>query len=50
MIAGVRMYAQCVRLVVLRVVSPEEAEVVYDGEGAPAWTCAGKPGKMANGL
>jgi hypothetical protein len=27
------MYAECVRLVVLRVVSPEEAEIVYDREG-----------------
>jgi len=42
---SVAMYAECVRLVVLRVVSPEEAEIVYDGPGAPAWACAGKPGK-----
>jgi hypothetical protein len=39
---GVAMYADCIRLVVLRVVSPEEAEIVYDGQGAPAWACAGK--------
>jgi hypothetical protein len=25
---------------VLRIVSPEEAEVVYDGLGAPAWAAA----------
>src|SRR5271165_7604821 len=34
---SVAMYAECIRLVVLRVVSPEEAEIVYDGAGAPAW-------------
>lgn len=38
----VAMRAECVRLVVLRVVSSEEAEIVYDGPGAPAWACAGK--------
>jgi hypothetical protein len=41
---SVAMYAECVRLVVLKVVSPEEAEVVYDGPGAPAWAHAGKKG------
>src|SRR5437588_12823284 len=30
---SIAMYACCVRLVVLRVVSPEEAEIVYDGSG-----------------
>ncbi len=39
---SIAMYSECVRLVVLRVVSPEEAEIVYDGSGAPAWGCAGK--------
>ena len=38
---SVAMYACCVRLVVLRVVSPEEAEIVYDGPGQPAWDGAG---------
>jgi hypothetical protein len=44
MTAGKRvaMYEECNRLVVLRVVSPEEAEIVYDGKGAPVWACAGK--------
>ena len=42
---SVAMYATCDRLVVLRVVSPEEAEIVYDGPGAPAWENARKPGK-----
>ena len=41
---SVAMYAECVRLVVLKVVSPEEAEIVYDGPGAPAWAHAGKKG------
>jgi hypothetical protein len=40
--ASVSMYATCDRLVVLRVVSPEEAEIVYDGDGVPAWDAAGK--------
>ncbi len=41
---SVAMRAECIRLVVLRVISPEEAEIVYDGPGAPAWACAGKKG------
>jgi hypothetical protein len=40
---SIAMRATCLRLVVLRVVCPEEAEIVYDGPGAPAWDCAGKP-------
>jgi len=44
----VAMYAACNRLVVLRVLSPEEAEIVYDGPGEPAWEAAGKMAK--NGL
>lgn len=39
------MYATCVRLVVPRVVSPQEAEIVYDGPGQPVWEKAGKMGK-----
>jgi hypothetical protein len=42
---SVAMYATCTRLVVLRVVSPEEAEIVFDGPGEIAWTNAGKMGK-----
>lgn len=42
---SVAMYSEPVRLVVLRIVSPEEAEVVYDGPGAPAWAVAEKPQK-----
>jgi hypothetical protein len=42
---SIGLSSDCARLVVLRVMSPEEAEIVYDGPGAPAWTCATKPGK-----
>lgn len=38
---SVSLYATCERLVVLRVVSPEDAEIVYDGPGAPVWDAAG---------
>lgn len=38
---SVSLYATCDRLVVLRVVSPHEAEIVYDGDGHPAWEAAG---------
>lgn len=38
---SVSLYATCDRLVVLRVVSPDFAEIVYDGFGAPAWEGAG---------
>ena len=38
---SVSMFADCERLIVLRIVSPEEAEIVYDGPGAPAWAAAG---------
>lgn len=41
----ISMYACCDRLVVLRVLSPEEAEIVYDGPGQPAWDAAGKMAK-----
>jgi hypothetical protein len=30
------------RLVVLKVSNPEEAEIIYDGPGEPAWAAAGK--------
>ncbi len=42
---SVAMYATCDRLVVLRVVPPEYAEIVYDGPGQPAWDGAAKMGK-----
>ena len=37
--------ANCQRLVVLRIVSPAEAEIVYDGPGDPVWQAAGKLAK-----
>ena len=33
----VSLYANCDRLVVLRVLNPGEAEIVYDGDGEPVW-------------
>jgi hypothetical protein len=39
---SVSLYATCERLVVLRVVSPTEAKIVYDGPGEPVWSMAGK--------
>ena len=42
---SVALYATCVRLVVLKVVSELEAEIVYDGPGEPAWSAAGAMGK-----
>jgi hypothetical protein len=42
---SVSLYATCDRLVVLRVVSPQEAEIVYDGDGRPAWDEAGPIGR-----
>ena len=42
---AVALYATCVRLVVLKVVSPQEAEIVYDGPGEPVWAAAGWRGK-----
>jgi hypothetical protein len=39
---SISMFADCDRLIVLRVVSPQQAEIVYDGPGAPVWTAAGK--------
>ena len=35
------MFADCERLIVMRIVSPEQAEIVYDGRGAPIWAAAG---------
>lgn len=38
----VALRQNCNHLVVLKVLSPEEAEVVYDGPGATVWEAAGK--------
>ena len=42
---GIAMYGPCTRLVLFRIVSPEEAEIVFDGPGDFAWSSAGKPQK-----
>jgi hypothetical protein len=42
---NVAFYGMCQRLVVLRIVSAEEAEIVYDGPGEPIWNAASKPRK-----
>ena len=38
---SISLYATCDRLVVLRIVSPAEAEIVYDAPGEPIWQAAG---------
>src|SRR5579872_2827307 len=42
---AVAFYGNCQRLVVLRIVSVGEAEIVYDGPGEPIWNAASKPRK-----
>ena len=42
---SVAFYDKCQRLVVLKIVSSAEAEIIYDGPGEPVWNAAGKPGK-----
>lgn len=39
---SVALYDTCDRLIVLKVVDPEYAEIVYDGPGAPVWQHAGR--------
>ena len=46
---SIAMYADCDRLVVLRIISPEQAEIVYDGPGAPAWRSKEKVAKSPSG-
>jgi len=41
---SVALRATCDRLVVLKIASPHEAEVIYDGPGESAWTAAGPMG------
>lgn len=43
----ISMYSCCDRLVVLKVISSTEAEIVYDGPGKPAWDACG--GMSKNG-
>jgi hypothetical protein len=38
---SIALRAECDHLIVLRIVSPQEAEIVYDGKGDLAWRCAG---------
>lgn len=42
---SVSLYGTCDRLVVLKITSPATAEIVYDGDGEPAWNAAGAKGK-----
>lgn len=42
---SIALYSSCDRLVVLRITSPETAEIVYDGDGKPAWDAASVTGK-----
>lgn len=42
------MYDCCDRLIAMKIVSPEEAEVVYNGKGTLAWKNAGKRQKTDN--
>ncbi len=44
---SIALRATCDHLIVLRIVSPEEAEIIYDGPGAPIWKIAGK--RQSNG-
>lgn len=39
---SIALRGACDHLIVLRILSPEEAEVVYDGKGGPVWEKAGK--------
>lgn len=39
---SIALNSTCDRLVVLKILSPEEAEIIYDGPGAPIWEIAGK--------
>lgn len=41
----ISMYSEPCRLVVLRITSDEEAEIVYDGSGREAWSAAGPVAK-----
>ncbi len=42
---NIALYATCRRLVVLKIVSSHEAEIVYDGPGEPVWSASGKVAK-----
>ncbi len=38
----ISMTANCERLVVLKIVDPENAKIIFDGPGRPAWDLASK--------
>lgn len=42
---SISMYANCDRLIVMKIVTPQYAELIYDGDGAQIWAKAGKPQK-----
>jgi hypothetical protein len=42
---AVSLYSDCDRLIVMKIETPEWARLVYDGDGAPIWSKAGKPQK-----
>src|SRR5438874_13658564 len=42
---SIALRGECNHLIVLKIVSPEEAEIVYDGLGAPVWQRVGPPQK-----
>ena len=37
---SISMYANCDRLIVMQIVSPKYAELIYDGDSAPIWAKA----------
>ena len=39
---SVALRSTCDHLIVLRIVSPQEAEIIYDGKGEPIWHLAGR--------
>ncbi len=39
---SIGLRASCERLLVMRIVDPTSAELVYDGSGEPVWTACGK--------
>jgi hypothetical protein len=39
---SISLYSTCDRLLVLKLINSEEAEIAYDGPGEPAWAAAGK--------
>jgi Family of unknown function (DUF6998) len=42
---SISMYADCDRLIIMKIASPKWADVIYDDDGASVWAIAGKPQK-----